>query len=51
MVKSIRPTAIRTWRAIRRRAAATGARRLYDAQANPQQRYYYDNRGYAPQVQ
>jgi hypothetical protein len=26
-------------------------RRLYDAQANPQQRYYYDNRGYAPQPQ
>jgi L,D-transpeptidase catalytic domain len=26
-------------------------RRLYDAQAYPQQRYYYDNRGYAPQVQ
>jgi len=26
-------------------------RRLYDAQAYPQQRYYQDNRGYAPQVQ
>jgi L,D-transpeptidase catalytic domain len=25
------------------------SRRLYDAQAYPQQRYYYDNRGYAPQ--
>ena len=32
-------------------APRSSNRRLYDAQANPQQRYYYDNRGYAPQVQ
>ena len=30
-------------------APRSSNRRLYDAQANPQQRYYYDNRGYAPQ--
>ena len=28
--------------------APPGYRRLYDAQAVPQQQYYYDNRGYAP---
>ena len=32
-------------------APRSSNRRLYDAQAYPQQRYYYDNRGYAPQVQ
>jgi hypothetical protein len=32
-------------------APRSSNRRLYDAQANPQQRYYYDNRGYAPQPQ
>jgi hypothetical protein len=32
-------------------APRSSNRRLYDAQANPQQRYYNDNPGYAPQVQ
>ncbi len=32
-------------------APRSSNRRLYAAQAYPQQRYYYDNRGYAPQVQ
>src|SRR5258708_5366504 len=32
-------------------APRSSNRRVYDAQAYPQQRYYYDNRGYAPQVQ
>ena len=31
--------------------APRGGRRLYDAQATPQQQQYYDNRGYAPQYQ
>ena len=46
---SIRPTAARTSRAIRRRPRS---RRLYNARAYPQQQqqyYYDDNSGYAPQ--
>ena len=45
---SIRPMALRTRRAIRRRRAAA----LYDTQAYQQpQQQYYDNRGYAPAPQ
>ena len=34
---------------VARYPAPRSSRRVYDAQAYPQQQYQYDNRGYAPQ--